>query len=120
MHVLIAEDEEFNQMVLQDMLLLLYPGITMDIVNNGVEAMEMLEKETHYDMILSDVGMPVMNGYDFVIKARKELNITLPIISVTAFTIRGDKEKLLECGFDDYVAKPIDMNELKRVIDKYI
>ncbi len=118
MRILIAEDEEYNRMVIQAMIELLYPEAAIEMVTNGAEALEKLEGEV-FDVILSDVDMPVMNGYDFVREA-KGRGYGTPIISVTAFAISGDREKLLLHGFDGYVSKPIDMDELKAVLDAYM
>lgn len=118
MHILIAEDEEYNQMVLQAMIEILYPKITMEIVSNGLEALEKLKKGS-FDLVLSDVDMPVMNGYDLVSEVQKS-GLKVPIICVTAFAISGDREKLLMHGFERYVSKPIDMDDLKAVLDPYL
>lgn len=118
MHILIAEDEEYNQMVLQGMIEILYPKVTMEIVSNGLEALENLKKGS-FDLVLSDVDMPVMNGYDLVSEVKKS-GLKVPIICVTAFAISGDREKLLMHGFECYVSKPIDMDDLKAVLDPYL
>lgn len=118
MRILIAEDEEYNQMVVQAMVEILYPDVIMEIVNNGVEALEKL-KNGSFDLLLSDVDMPLMNGYELVSEIKK-MELTLPLISVTAFAISGDREKLLMHGFDDYISKPIDMDAMKIVLDRYI
>ncbi len=118
MHILIAEDEDFNQMVLRGMIEILYPNVTMEIVSNGVEALEKLKSET-YDLLLSDVDMPLMNGYELVSEV-KNLGLAIPMICVTAFAISGDKEKLLMHGFERYISKPIDMDDMKAVLDPYL
>jgi len=117
-HILIAEDEDFNQMVLRGMIEILYPNVTMEIVSNGVEALEELKNGT-YDLLLSDVDMPLMNGYELVSEVKK-LGLAIPMICVTAFAISGDKEKLLMHGFERYISKPIDMDEMKAVLDPYL
>lgn len=117
MHILIAEDEEYNQMVLQAMIEILYPSVTMETVSNGLEALEKLQKGS-FDLVLSDVDMPMMNGYALVSEVKK-LGFKVPIICVTAFAISGDREKLLMHGFERYVSKPIDMKDLKSVLDPY-
>jgi CheY-like chemotaxis protein len=117
-HILIAEDEDFNQMVLRGMIEILYPNVTMEIVSNGIEALEKLQSES-YDLLLSDVDMPLMNGYELVTEM-KRLGLNVPIICVTAFAISGDKEKLLMHGFERYISKPIDMDEMKTVLDSYL
>jgi CheY-like chemotaxis protein len=120
MRVLIAEDEEFNQIVLNDMLELIYDGLEIRIVDNGAKAFEMI-KQGWPELVLSDVNMPVMSGDVLVQKVRSELNnCSLPVISITAFAISGDKERLIRSGFDAYISKPIDIDELKSVLDNYI
>lgn len=118
MRILIAEDEEYNQMVVQAMIEILYPSVSMEIVSNGIEALEKLQNEP-YDLLLSDVDMPLMNGYDLVSEIKK-LNIKIPMVCVTAFAVSGDKEKLLMHGFERYISKPIDMDEMKSVLDPYL
>lgn len=118
MHILIAEDEEYNQMVLQGMIEILYPEVSIEIVSNGVEAVEKL-KEKSFDLLLSDVDMPLMNGYELVSEVKK-MNLTIPLVCVTAFAISGDREKLLMHGFDCYISKPIDMDIMKSVLDPYL
>lgn len=118
MHILIAEDEEYNQMVLQGMIEILYPDVSIEIVSNGVEALEKL-REKPFDLLLSDVDMPLMNGYDLVSEI-KNMDLNIPLVCVTAFAISGDKEKLLMHGFDGYISKPIDMDIMKSVLDPYL
>jgi len=118
MDILIAEDEEYNQMVLQAMLEILYPDVNIEIVNNGVEALEKLKMKS-YDLLLSDVDMPQMSGYELVSEI-KNMGLKIPMICVTAFAISGDKEKLLMHGFQQYISKPIDMDQMKEVLDPYI
>ncbi|MFZ2889511.1 response regulator [Sulfuricurvum sp.] len=118
MHILIAEDDEYNQMVVQAMIEILYPDVTMDIVSNGIEALEKLQNNT-FDLLLSDVDMPLMNGYELVVEIKK-MGLNIPMICVTAFAISGDKEKLLMHGFERYISKPIDMDEMRLVLDPYL
>ena len=118
MRILIAEDEEYNQMVVQAMIELLYPAVEIIMVSNGVEALDKLKTET-FDLVLSDVDMPLMNGYELLSEA-KALDLGIPMICVTAFAISGDKEKLLMHGFERYISKPIDMDDLKSVLDHYL
>ncbi|MFA6144328.1 MAG: response regulator [Sulfurimonas sp.] len=119
MRILIAEDEECNQMVVQAMIELLYPHVSVEMVENGVEALEKLKKEP-FDLLLSDIDMPIMNGYALLTEVKETLKLSLPVICVTAFAISGDREKLLLHGFDAYISKPIDMDDIKSVLDAYI
>lgn len=115
MKFLLVEDEEFNLMVLEEMIKIEYPDIEIVTANNGQEACEIL-KENSFNLILSDINMPVMDGYTLIEKIKKEFLLKTPTIAVTAFAIQGDKEKLLMAGFDYYISKPIDMLELHKVL----
>ena len=117
--ILIAEDDELNQMVISEMFLLLMPNIKIDIVKDGLEAYNKL-KESCYDLILTDIDMPNMNGRELLKKVKKELKLKTPIVCVTAFAVTGDKERLLMEGFDDYLSKPIDMVKLETVVKKFL
>ncbi|MDD5053284.1 MAG: response regulator [Sulfuricurvum sp.] len=118
MRILIAEDDEYNQMVVEAMIELLYPDVAVEMVSNGAEALEKLKTET-FGLLLSDVDMPLMNGYELVSEV-KNMGLNVPIVCVTAFAISGDREKLLMHGFDGYISKPIDMDDMKTVLDKYL
>jgi CheY-like chemotaxis protein len=119
MNILLVEDEAFNLIVLEEMIKIFYPDIEIVSAGDGQEAYEIL-KERAFHLILSDVNMPVMDGYGLIKKIKEELQLETPTIAVTAFAIQGDKEKLLLAGFNDYVSKPIDMDELQKVLDKYL
>lgn len=118
MRILIAEDDEYNQLVIQGMIEMLYPDVEMQLVSNGLEALEKLKIET-FDLVLTDVDMPLMNGYELLTEV-KALGLNVPMICVTAFAVSGDKEKLLMHGFVHYISKPIDMNDMKSVLDPYL
>ncbi len=119
--VLMVEDNKANQMFLGVVLKKL--NLTYDIAENGEEAIEKY-KNNHYNIILMDENMPVMNGIEAVKHIReyeKTHNlIHTPIISVTANALEGDKERFLKAGFDGYVAKPIDINKLKEILSKFL
>ena len=123
LNVLIAEDNPINQKLLQKTLSQI--GITSDIANNGAEAVNTYQiNHDKYDLIFMDVQMPVMDGTEAT-KTIKELEeeMEIPhtaIIAVTANALKGDKEKFLASGMDDYVSKPINKNELIKVIENTI
>lgn len=116
--VLLAEDDMINQMVIKRVLV--NQGYSVDTANNGVEVIEMFEKKS-YDIILMDIQMPEMDGIEAakIIKL-KEIGKTkyTPIIAITAYALRGDREKFLSQGMDEYVSKPIKADDLFRTIDK--
>jgi len=101
--VLIAEDEDTNFMLLEEYL---EPtGIRIFRAYNGLEVMSIFNQHK-LDLILMDMKMPLMTGYEAVIKIR-ESNKKIPIIAQTAYAMLGDKDKILEVGCNDYIAKPI-------------
>lgn len=118
MKILIAEDEPFNITVLEEMVKIFYPEAVIESAEDGMVAYELLQKND-YDLLLSDINMPNMDGYELIEKIKKELKLSLPCVAVTAFAIQGDKEKLLLAGFDDYISKPIDISQLQMVLGKY-
>lgn len=119
MKILIVEDEAFNLIVLEEMIKIFYPDIEVIKAENGQLAYEIL-KNTDFDLILSDINMPVMDGYELIKKIKEELKLDIPVIAVTAFAIQGDKEKLLLSGFNNYISKPIDIVELEKNLIEYL
>ena len=118
MKVLFVDDNELNRMVIEDMLEILFEDF---IIETYESADEVLNQDIQsYDLILSDIDMPRINGFELYTILRDEHNYTKPIIAVTALAITGDKEKMLMYGFDDYISKPIDINILEQTIKKYI
>lgn len=107
--ILIAEDDRINQHLAVKMLNKL--GYNPDIVSNGKEALEIVS-EKNYDVILMDGLMPLMDGFEATRMIRLCLEVQPVIIALTASTMYGDKEKCLQAGMDDYISKPIDINEL--------
>ena len=118
MKILIVEDEPFNITVLEEMIYIFYPDMQIKSAMNGKLGYELLQEES-FDLILSDVSMPIMDGYELIKKIKNELKLTTPVVAVTAFAIQGDKEKLLLAGFNDYVSKPIDIAILEDILNKY-
>jgi len=120
--VLVVEDNKTNQMLIT--LILDEFGLEYEIANNGQEAVEMFIKEPDYDIILMDENMPVMNGIEAVgqirsIEKEKALK-PLPVIAVTANALSSDKNRFIDAGMDDYIAKPYTENTVKKVLLKYL
>jgi len=119
-HILIAEDNIINQKLIEKILIGL--GVTVDIVNNGEEAVE-IYKTNSYDAILMDAQMPVMGGVEAskrIIEWEENEGLEhTPIVALTANALQGDREKYLEAGMDDYISKPIDTDKLKRVLSRF-
>ena len=119
-NILIVEDNKSNQMLMD--ILLDELGLNSVIVNDGVEAVDMMKaKGAEYDLILMDENMPNMNGIEATKIIRTLENVkNIPIIAVTANAIKGDREKFLEAGMDDYLSKPINATDLELTLRKYL
>jgi signal transduction histidine kinase/CheY-like chemotaxis protein len=119
LHVLIAEDNENNQKLAQKILQI--GSHTSRIAKNGKIALELL-KEEHFDLILMDVQMPECDGIETTKIIRNSdssyFDNSIPIIAVTAHALKGDKERFLEAGMDDYVAKPFKVDILFSAIER--
>ena len=95
-------------------------GYEFDSAYNGEEAVEYAQSNAgQYDICLMDIDMPIMNGYEAT-KEIKKFKPDLPIIAQTAFAIAGDREKSLDAGCDDYIAKPIEQEVLMKKIKRYL
>jgi PAS domain S-box-containing protein len=114
--ILIAEDDEISSMLLA----FEFKKFSREILKarTGNEAVEICIKNTDLDLILMDIQMPEMSGYEATKKIR-EYNKEIVIIAQTAYGLSGDREKAIEAGCDDYISKPISQNELARLLQKY-
>ena len=122
-HILLAEDNDLNAEIAIE--LLGEHGVIVDRAENGVICAEMLEKasDDYYSLVLMDVQMPVLDGYDATKKIRHLANkkkANIPVIAMTANAFAEDKKKALEVGMNDHVAKPIDMGKMIPILLKYI
>lgn len=109
MKILVAEDEEVVAIFLGKVLEKISKQV--EFCQNGVEAVEICRNNPNIDMVLMDIRMPVMNGYDATRKIR-EFNTDVVIIAQTAFALEGDREKAINAGCNEYITKPIKMEEL--------
>lgn len=121
--ILLVEDNELNAEIATE--LLQEEGFIIEWVNDGVVCLEKLQNnpDHYYDLILMDIQMPILNGFETTQKIRKMSNPILskiPIIAMTANAFSEDKEASIKAGMNDHVSKPIDMNVLLNVICKYI
>ncbi|EKD41090.1 MAG: two-component hybrid sensor and regulator histidine kinase, partial [uncultured bacterium] len=114
--VLVVEDDPVNQMVTSQ--LLTRAGILVDIAGNGHEALAALQKKT-YDAVLMDVIMPKMDGLTATKAIRQSLRLDLPIIALTANAIKGDREKCLAAGMDAYLTKPVEIQSMYQILEKF-
>ena len=121
--ILLVEDNDLNAEIAVE--LLQEEGSTVDRAKDGVECVDMLEKAANgtYQLILMDIQMPVMNGYDAAKKIRRmddPQKADIPIIAMTANAFSEDKQAALDAGMNDHIAKPINMNVLVPTIQKYL
>ncbi|MDD2619836.1 MAG: response regulator [Syntrophomonadaceae bacterium] len=116
--ILLVEDNEMNQKIVLKMLE--KRGMICDIASTGFEALLAVQKK-HYDIVFMDCQMPVMDGYETTARIREfegQTRHTI-IVAMTANAMEGDREKCLQAGMDDYIAKPIDFGLLFHIIDRY-
>lgn len=114
--ILVAEDNAVNLELLREML----EGLRCEVIEatNGEQALAMVQ-ETEPDLILLDINMPKMNGYDVLIRLRQNRKLSgVPVLAVTAYAMKEDQQKVLDAGFNGYLPKPIDtarlVDELRR------
>lgn len=111
--ILLCEDNTLNQKLAKRVINKF--GFQVEIAGNGKIGIEKLQKE-RFDLVLMDLQMPEMDGYQAVMAIRKDLNMQIPIIAMTAHSLVGEKEKCLEIGMNDYIGKPFTQEELYRKI----
>jgi CheY-like chemotaxis protein len=114
--LLVAEDNKMNQDLLRH--LLGNRQLHYQLVTNGQDAITALSKN-HFDLVLMDIQMPEMDGYTAARKIRTELHSNIPIIAMTAHAMAGEREKCLQAGMNEYLAKPIREDELYRMIQVF-
>jgi CheY-like chemotaxis protein len=118
--ILLVEDEAINQLVTKRQLELW--GLQVEIAQQGEEAIDM-HRRNPYDLIMMDIQLPVMDGVTATKKIRAMEQTGLrktPIVAFTAAALLGDRERFMEQGMDDYIAKPVDMNELYNILAKLL
>ena len=112
------EDNEFNQELAFD--LLSAHGISVEVAGNGQEALDLLD-ERHFDGVLMDCQMPVMDGYTATRRIRQQERFRdLPIIAMTANVLSGDRERTLEVGMNDHIGKPINVRDMFRTLARWV
>lgn len=115
--ILVVEDEEMNYLFIQEVLLIL--EVELMHARTGAEAIKFSKENAGICLILMDIKLPDINGYNVIRKIRS-FRPDLPIIAQTAYAMSGDKEKAIGAGCDDYIAKPIDDIELVRLVESYL
>ena len=116
-NVLIAEDVESNYLYLKAVLSKLNANVFW--AKNGIEVLDICEREEIMDLVLMDLQMPEMNGYEAT-QILKKRYPDLPVVAQTAFAMSDDREKALDAGCDDYLAKPIKSKDLLSIAEKYL
>ncbi len=117
-HILLVEDNDFNQQVAEE--LLIAAGMVVTIASNGKEALDLTDG-TRFDAVLMDLQMPIMDGYESVALMRERRDLqSLPIIAMTAHALLAEREKCLAIGMNDYVTKPIDPAQLYQILRKWV
>ena len=120
--ILLAEDNDLNWEIAEDILS--EAGFELERAENGQICVDMFQKSElgYYDIILMDIRMPVMNGYDAAktIRALQRKDINLPIIAMTADAFSDDIQRALESGMNEHVSKPIDVDRLIQILAKYL
>jgi CheY-like chemotaxis protein len=116
--ILIAEDNAINQKVIERMVQKL--GYPVDLVANGREAIDALGGSS-YSLVFMDCQMPEMDGFEACREIRKlDGGARIPIIAITANAMKGDRERCLAAGMDDYVSKPFKQEDLRVVIERWL
>ena len=120
--VLLAEDNDLNWEIAEELLSEL--GLKLERAENGQICIEMFQKSPigYYDAVLMDLRMPVMTGYEAAwgIRKQERSDANLPIIAMTADAFSEDIKRCLDCGMNAHIAKPIDVREVSRLLEKYI
>lgn len=120
MHILLAEDSVINQRLM--VLLLSKHGHTVIVANNGCEAVAAYDAQ-RFDLVLMDIQMPELSGFDATARIRRQERVTgehVPIVAVTANVMEGGRKQYLAAGFDGYVPKPIQVEELFKVMAEVV
>jgi len=119
LNLLLAEDNPLNQKFLTHFLTMF--GHTVTVAENGIEALAELERNgSKIDLVLMDIQMPKMGGIETTMAIRssdgKNYDSDIPVIALTAYAMKGDKDRMIQAGMNEYVSKPVDMKELSSVI----
>ena len=117
-NLLIAEDNKINMLLTKTLVSKNFPNIKIHEANNGLEAVE-ISNDLNPEIILMDIQMPVMNGYEATKKIKKNNPSTI-IIALTAGVITGEREKCMDIGMNDFIIKPIDKTQFENTILKWI
>ncbi|HEX6592952.1 MAG TPA: ATP-binding protein [Moraxellaceae bacterium] len=115
--ILVAEDNPVNQLVVREMLKRL--GCEVSVVNNGLEAVEAMQRGLGYDLVFLDCHMPGMDGFE-ASRALRANGVRQPVIAMTASALAGERERCLAAGMDDFLSKPLRMVELSAMLRRWL
>ena len=116
--VLVAEDNPVNCELLRE--LLEARGYSVIEAPDGQEALRVIE-QSHPDIVLLDIGMPVLDGFAVIRKIRENPSLArLPVLAITAYAMRGDRESVMNAGFDGYLSKPINSSDVSNEIERLL
>jgi CheY-like chemotaxis protein len=116
--ILIAEDNAVNRELLRELLEI--RGYTVVEACDGEEALRVIE-QTQPDLVLLDIGMPLLDGFGVIRKIRENPRFaSMPVVAVTAYAMQGDREKILSSKFDGYLSKPVDARSLVQELDRVL
>jgi CheY-like chemotaxis protein len=121
-HLLIVEDHEMNQLVAQRTIQKKWPGVKIWLANNGEEALQILGQES-IDIVLMDIQMPVMDGFETIKAIRDRLPApvaNLPVLAITAHANIDQQAQFYESGFNDYVYKPFEPEQLFAALERQL
>jgi CheY-like chemotaxis protein len=118
LRLLLVEDHPLNQIVARGMLE--HAGASVDVAENGQLAVERLrERSADYDIVLMDVQMPVMDGFEATRHIRHELGLRLPILAMSAGVMQSEQERCIEAGMNDFIPKPVDVEQMLEIISRH-
>jgi PAS domain S-box-containing protein len=118
LRLLLVEDHPLNQVVARGMLE--HAGARVDIAENGQLAVDCLrERAADYDIVLMDVQMPVMDGYEATRQIRRRLRLKLPVLAMTAGVMKSEQELCIAAGMNDFIAKPVDVEQMLDIISRH-
>lgn len=115
--ILVADDTPTNYLLIETALRKY--NVELLWAKNGMEAVEICRNNSDIDLVLMDIRMPIMDGYESS-RLIREFRPELPIIAQTSYAMQGDREQSITSGCSDYLAKPISLSELKELINKYL
>ncbi|EDO25534.1 predicted protein, partial [Nematostella vectensis] len=115
--ILVAEDDNINFILIEKLLTILNFSIVR--AKNGEEAVLLCKENKEIDLVLMDIKMPILDGYQAFLKIR-EFNDKVPILAQTSYSFPEEIEKIKEVGFNDYITKPIEKEEFFRLVKKYM